>query len=98
LAAALKDVFQEKAVVEIVEGMSQVGGGSLPTENLPTWLVAVRTAPFSLNALEHALRHVEIPVMTTIRKEALMFDVRTIFPREIEECAASVREAFKRLG
>jgi L-seryl-tRNA(Ser) seleniumtransferase len=83
--------------VEIVEGQSQVGGGSLPTEDLPTYLVAVRTANFSLNALEHALRHVELPVMTTIRKEALLFDVRTLFPREIEECINSVRDAFNRL-
>ncbi|MFC4766609.1 L-seryl-tRNA(Sec) selenium transferase [Effusibacillus consociatus] len=98
LSEGLKAVFQDKAVVEVVEGMSQVGGGSLPTEDLPTCLVAVRTTPFSLNALEHALRHVDLPVMTTIRKEALMFDVRTIFPREIEECIHSVREACRRLG
>lgn len=98
LAEGLKDVFRERAVVEVVEGMSQVGGGSLPTEDLPTYLVSVKTTPFSLNALEHALRHVDLPVMTTIRKEALMFDVRTIFPREIEECVNSVRNAYKRLG
>ncbi|WP_018133460.1 L-seryl-tRNA(Sec) selenium transferase [Effusibacillus pohliae] len=98
LAEGLRAVFQDKAAVEVVEGMSQVGGGSLPTEDLPTYLVAVKTAPFSLNVLEHALRHVELPVMTTIRKEALLFDVRTIFPREIDECINSVREACKRLG
>ncbi|GAX89975.1 L-seryl-tRNA(Sec) selenium transferase [Effusibacillus lacus] len=98
LAGGLREVFQEKAVVEVVEGMSQVGGGSLPDEDLATYLVAVKTTPFSLNALEHALRHVDLPVMTTIRKEALLFDVRTIFPREIDECINSVREACKRLG
>lgn len=98
LAEGLRAVFQDQAAVEVVEGMSQVGGGSLPTEDLPTYLVAVRTGTFSLNALEHALRHVEPPVMTTIRKEALLFDVRTIFPREIEECVNSVRDAYERLG
>lgn len=97
LAEGLRQIFQERADVEIVEGQSQVGGGSLPTEDLPTYLVAVRTEDFSLNALEHALRHVELPVMTTIRKEALLFDVRTLFPREIEECINSVRDAFNRL-
>lgn len=98
LADSLKPIFNDQAEIEILEGMSQVGGGSLPTEDLPTYLVAVRSSAFSLNALEQALRHVELPVMTTIRKEALLFDVRTLFPREIEECIESVRNACHRLG
>lgn len=93
LQAALQEVFGEAAEVAVEPGVSQVGGGSLPTEELPTWLVAVRTRRFSLNELEHHLRHVSLPVMTTMRKEALLFDVRTIFPREIASVVESVRDA-----
>lgn len=98
LAGGLRGIFEENALVEVVEGNSQVGGGSLPTEDLPTWLVSVKATAFSLNALEEALRHVKLPVMTTIRKEALLFDVRTIFPREIDECINSVRQACAQLS
>ncbi|MBL0387393.1 L-seryl-tRNA(Sec) selenium transferase [Tumebacillus sp. ITR2] len=94
----LADVFGERAEVQVEAGLSQVGGGSLPTEELPTWHVTVRTRLFSLNELEHHLRHVDMPVMTTMQKEALHFDVRTIFPREIEVVAASVRDAYGRIG
>jgi L-seryl-tRNA(Ser) seleniumtransferase len=98
LHEGLADVFGEQAEVRIESGMSQVGGGSLPTEELPTWHVTVRSRRFSLNELEHHLRHVDMPVMTTLQKEALHFDVRTIFPREIEAVVASVGQAVKRLG
>ncbi|WP_081856892.1 L-seryl-tRNA(Sec) selenium transferase [Tumebacillus flagellatus] len=98
LRSLLAEVFGGRADVRVEEAMSQVGGGSLPTEELPTWHVTVRTRHFSLNELEHHLRHVDMPVMTTMQKEALHFDVRTIFPREIEVVAASVRDACGRIG
>ncbi|WP_407702110.1 L-seryl-tRNA(Sec) selenium transferase [Tumebacillus lacus] len=98
LAAGLAGVFGERAVVEIEHGLSQVGGGSLPTEELPTWHVTVRSRHLSLTELEHQLRHVPMPVMTTFKKEALHFDVRTIFPREIDAVVKSVRDASDRLG
>ncbi|TCP54532.1 L-seryl-tRNA(Sec) selenium transferase [Tumebacillus sp. BK434] len=98
LQAGLAAVFGEAADVQVEPGFSQVGGGSLPTEELPSWHVTVRSRQFSLNALERALRHVALPVMTTMRKEAIHFDVRTIFPREIPAVVDSVRDAFARLG
>lgn len=94
LQTGLRTVFGDRAEVEIESGMSQVGGGSLPTEEIPSWHVTVRTGAFSLNELETKLRHVDLPVMTTLQKEAMHFDVRTIFPREIEAVVASVRDAF----
>jgi len=94
LQIGLRTVFGDRAEVEIESGMSQVGGGSLPTEEIPSWHVTVRTRAFSLNELETKLRHVDLPVMTTLQKEAMHFDVRTIFPREIEAVVASVRDAY----
>ncbi|PWK09053.1 L-seryl-tRNA(Sec) selenium transferase [Tumebacillus permanentifrigoris] len=98
LHQGLADVFGERADVRLEAGLSQVGGGSLPTEELPTWHVTVKSRHFSLNELEHQLRHVDMPVMTTLQKEALHFDVRTIFPREIETVVTSVGQAVQRLG
>jgi L-seryl-tRNA(Ser) seleniumtransferase len=97
LQSSLQAVFGDRANVQLEEGQSQVGGGSLPMEELSSWHVTVRTHQFSLNELEQRLRQVALPVITTLRKEALHFDVRTIFPREIEGVVASVRDACAKL-
>lgn len=98
LQQGLASVFGDRAEVALEAGLSQVGGGSLPTEELPSWHVTVRTRAFSLNELEQRLRHVALPVMTMLKKEAMHFDVRTIFPREIGAVIASVRDAFEQTG
>jgi L-seryl-tRNA(Ser) seleniumtransferase len=97
LCDGLRRVFGDLARIDVVPGMSQVGGGSLPAVEIPTYLVAVASPHFSVARLEELLRQATIPVMARIQKEALLFDVRTIFPREIEECIAGCREAADRI-
>ncbi len=66
--------------VEIVDGESTVGGGSLPGETLPTKLVALPTAhPDQVAA---ALRAAESPVITRIEKDRLVLDPRTVLVEE----------------
>ena len=61
-------------------GQSPVGGGSLPEETLPTWLVALAVAdPMALAA---RLRAGEPPVVTRIERDRLLLDPRTILPEE----------------
>jgi len=61
---------------EVVEGRSTVGGGSLPGETLPTWLVAV--ACDSPDALATRLRRNDPPVVARIEDGRLVFDPRTV--------------------
>lgn len=64
----------------VVAGASPVGGGSLPEETLPTWLVALAVAdPMALAA---RLRAGEPPVIARIERERLLLDPRTILPEE----------------
>ena len=61
---------------EVIEGRSTVGGGSLPGETLPTWLVAI--ACDSPDALAARLRRNDPPVIARIEDGRLVLDPRTV--------------------
>jgi L-seryl-tRNA(Ser) seleniumtransferase len=67
---------------EVQEGTSRVGGGSLPTEEIPTVLIALKPADISLQALEESLRSQEPPVIARVQEDSLLLDLRTVSPRE----------------
>ncbi len=62
----------------VLPGRSAAGGGSLPGETLPTWLLALSTpAPDALSA---RLRAGDPPVVARIENDLLCFDPRTVLP------------------
>ncbi len=75
------------------EDVSQVGGGSLPLQELPTLVIAIRPLSFSVNDLERNLRKGNPPVISRISKEELILDLRTIFDEEIPLIAIGIQEA-----
>ncbi len=66
--------------VEVIDGRSTVGGGSLPGETLPTRLVALRVP--SADELAQRLRLGSPPVISRIENDALVLDLRTVLPSE----------------
>jgi L-seryl-tRNA(Ser) seleniumtransferase len=87
LAAAFRRAGGE---VRIEAGISQVGGGSLPGEELPSPLVGLRLPGWSATDAARALRLSEPPIFCRIQREALLFDLRTVADAEVEEIAATV--------
>ncbi len=63
----------------IIEGESTIGGGSLPGETLPTWLLAL-PVPLggSANQLQAVLRAQRPPVVGRVERDCLLFDPRTV--------------------
>lgn len=76
---------------ELIDGESEVGGGSLPLEKLATTLLAVTPSRISTNESVNALRSLQIPVICRVQDDRLLFDPRTIFDDELELVAASIR-------
>jgi L-seryl-tRNA(Ser) seleniumtransferase len=70
--------------VEIVEGSSRVGGGALPTQDLPTKLVALGSSRFSAARLEAYFRECEPPIIGRVEQERFLLDVRTLQPGDEE--------------
>jgi L-seryl-tRNA(Ser) seleniumtransferase len=71
--------------VSLEEGKSQVGGGSLPGEELPTTLVVIRSAEVEAGELARRLRMGEPSVWGRVRKGALLLDLRTVADAELNE-------------
>lgn len=66
--------------VSVVAGASTVGGGSLPGETLPTWLLAL-TVPWP-DRLARALRTGHPAVVPRIEDDRVLFDPRTVLPAQ----------------
>ncbi|HHH41890.1 MAG TPA: L-seryl-tRNA(Sec) selenium transferase [Chloroflexi bacterium] len=66
--------------VQVIAGCSTVGGGSLPGETLPTWLVALALP--SPDAVAARLRRHHPPIIARIEEERLVLDPRTVLPEQ----------------
>ena len=67
-----------KADVAVVEGFSQMGSGSLPTQNLATTLLAIKPQAMTAEALAGRLRSYATPIFTRIQNEKILIDPRTL--------------------
>lgn len=57
---------------------SQIGGGSLPLERIPSMAVGIRPEEMTVPELETAMRHLEIPIIPRTVNDTVLMDVRTI--------------------
>ena len=77
------------------EDVSQVGGGALPLQELPTMVLAVKPLDLSVNELEENLRKGEPPIISRISKDELILDMRTVLDEEISFLALGLEKALK---
>ena len=76
--------------LSVVETTSEVGGGSLPTEHLPSFAVRVTAEGGSAEELARALRLGDPPVFGRFYREAVLLDLRTVSPEEEGDIAAAL--------
>ncbi len=76
-------INSEEIIFDIVDDFSEVGGGSLPLEKINTKCLAIELLRGNIVDFERNLRNYEIPVISRIFKDRVLFDFRTI--REDEE-------------
>ena len=81
------------ARIKVMTDSSRAGGGSLPEEDLPTYVVSVKAAEPSVNELEERLRMGKPPIITRIKEDSLIIDARTIRDRDIEILVKGVKAA-----
>jgi L-seryl-tRNA(Ser) seleniumtransferase len=77
--------------VEVRRGESAVGGGTLPGETLPTWLLALPSADPA--ALLARLRRASTPVVARIGDGAVLLDPRTVLDGEEPALLAALEAA-----
>ena len=89
LAAKLKGI--PGLALEVKDDSSEFGGGSVPTQQIPTKVVAVKPASLSLETLSSKLRTGTPCIFCRVQRERVLFDVRTLQDGEDDEIAASLR-------
>jgi L-seryl-tRNA(Ser) seleniumtransferase len=78
---------------KLIEGESEVGGGSFPGAKLKTWLVQLNPQHLAPNTLAERLRGGDPPIIARIADDRVVLDPRTILPDQLELTARAVRAA-----
>jgi L-seryl-tRNA(Ser) seleniumtransferase len=65
---------------EIAPGLSMVGGGSLPEESMPTYLLSLEVK--NPEQYIKKLRNLEIPIIGRIEDNRVLLDPRTVLPEQ----------------
>ncbi len=81
------------AEATVTEDVAYVGGGSLPDQTMPTWVVEVQARERSDADLAQRLRTGQPAVMGRLRDGKLILDVRTIFVEQTDDLLAAMRRA-----
>jgi L-seryl-tRNA(Ser) seleniumtransferase len=97
LLKKLSEMIGKGAELTLREDVSQVGGGALPLQELPTMVLAIKPLNVSVNSLEENLRKGDPPIISRISKDELILDMRTVFDEEIPLLALGFEKALKPL-
>ena len=78
---------------EVIESQAMLGGGSLPTQELPSYCVTVPVDGKTANWIAGRLRSAEPAIMGRVQKDKFMIDLRAVFPAQDSQLV-SVLESF----
>lgn len=87
----LKKIAAAGLLLEVIDVDSQVGGGSLPLQRLPSRAVAIRPKDFSVVELETRMRGLPRPVIGRIENDRFVMDLRTIGDKEVPYVVEAVK-------
>ena len=97
---AKSDVFKTRLSdldfkVTVAEDKAEVGGGSYPASYLDSVVVKLEHPRLSATDIERRLLEVEIPIITRIKDNELIFDMRTLRTREFDLVKQALIEVSK---
>lgn len=81
--------------ITIAEDKAEVGGGSYPASYLDSVVVKLEHSRLSATDIERRLLEVEIPIITRIKDNELIFDMRTLRTREFNLVKQALIEVAK---
>lgn len=94
LEKLMKENIDSKNIkYELTDDYSEVGGGSLPLEKIPTICLVLSLENISTQAFEDNLRKFNPPIISRVSKDRIYFDLRTINDDEIPVVVAGIKFA-----
>ncbi|MBM4065753.1 MAG: L-seryl-tRNA(Sec) selenium transferase [Planctomycetes bacterium] len=76
--------------ISIISGFSEMGGGSLPGEGIPTRLVSLYSEKTNTEELAARLRENIPPIFTRIEQDHVLLDMRTVYDEEVDVIAVAL--------
>jgi L-seryl-tRNA(Ser) seleniumtransferase len=74
----------DEVEIEIADGSSLAGGGSTPSQTLPTKVIRIASVRYSATKLEQRLRRAPsgVSVIARVEDDRLILDLRTVFTEQ----------------
>jgi L-seryl-tRNA(Ser) seleniumtransferase len=74
----------DEAEIEVADGTSLAGGGSTPSQSLPSKVIRIASARHSATKLEQRLRRAPagVSVIARVEDDRLILDLRTVLPEQ----------------
>lgn len=80
------------ANIEVKPCESQIGGGSLPLERIPSMAVMIRPEKISVTELEERMRRLPIPIIPRTANDTVILDARTLKQGDVRLAADQLKE------
>lgn len=84
LTAKLQKEKFDLLTFSLREDFAAAGGGSLPTQRIPTVLVGIKNGKMTAGKMEEILRQMEVPVIARVDKDEVLIDLRTVAEDEFD--------------
>ncbi|MCF8000397.1 MAG: L-seryl-tRNA(Sec) selenium transferase [Halanaerobiales bacterium] len=91
LKEKLDNLQIESLDIEIEKDSTKIGGGAFPLQDIPTYVVKIKTDKMELNELSYKLRMNKPPIFTRLYNENMFFDLRTIKETEIDQIVTALK-------
>jgi L-seryl-tRNA(Ser) seleniumtransferase len=85
--------FSDRLELTLVPGVSRVGGGAFPEQDLATTLIGIKGHSWSADELKTALLSTDPPLVGRIEDDYFCLDPRTIDPQEMGLVIRALEEA-----
>lgn len=97
LKALIDNFAIESITTSIGDDYSEVGGGSMPLEKIPSKTLVVKAHDLSIQEIENNLRLYECPIITRLYKDRIHIDLRTVRDFELEIISKGLAWSINRL-
>jgi L-seryl-tRNA(Ser) seleniumtransferase len=74
------------------DDFAAAGGGSLPTQKIPTVAIAIKNKKIPASRMEEKLRKLEIPIIVRVDKDEIFIDLRTVAEDEFSFVIEGLRQ------
>ena len=91
LKEKLESLEKEGLNIKIEKDVTKIGGGAVPLQDIPTYVVKIKTNKMELNELSYKLRMNKPPIFTRLYNDYMLFDLRTIKEEEIDEIVKALK-------